>query len=95
MVGAHKIRVKGVQVQLVLTDELRARLLELLHGTTDIVVLDEVMLRSIRVYKWRASGSKFEEAKFDHIKLDKVRLDSVPPYHLPMRMTGGRGIELK
>jgi hypothetical protein len=86
MVGAHKIRVKGVQVQLVLTDELRAKLLEMLYGTTDIIVLDEVMLRSIRIHKFRSSGAKFEEAKYDHIKIDQVRVDSVPPYHIPLRM---------
>ncbi|UOF88599.1 hypothetical protein LSG31_11585 [Fodinisporobacter ferrooxydans] len=85
MVHAHKIRMKGAHVQIVLTDEIRARLLELLHGTTDCIVLDEVMIRSIRIHKVYSSGVKYAEAKYDHIKVDSIRVDHVPPYHIPLR----------
>ena len=79
----HKIRVKGVQLQLVLNEETRMRLLQLLQGHTDRIILEEVMMKCIRFHKIRTAGMKLEEGKWDHIKVDQLRLDLIPPYHLP------------
>jgi hypothetical protein len=75
---SDKTKIKKMKLALVLDEEARAQLRELLAGHTDCVYLDEVDFKHLRIEKVKNDGLKIEDIKLKRGEIECLKLEIEP-----------------
>jgi len=70
----HTTRIGHMRVELVLTDDLRQRLMELATGNATTVVIPQAMMRQVRLHHCHTPASRIREVQYRHVIVERLEL---------------------
>ena len=70
----HKSRIGHLRVELVMTDVMRKKLLELASGSAATVLVPEAMLQNVRVYHLQSAASRIRELHYRQVHVHRLEL---------------------
>jgi len=81
----HTTRIGHMRVELVLTDEMRQRLMELATGHATTVVIPQAMMRHVRMHHCHTPASRMREVQYRHVTVERLELSGAEG-HMGMGM---------
>ncbi len=72
----HKTRIGHVRVEIVLTDEMRQKLMELATGNAAVVEIPQTLLQQVKIHHYESNASRLREAHFRQVAVDRLELVS-------------------
>ncbi|MHB1630163.1 MAG: hypothetical protein ACYCVB_17635 [Bacilli bacterium] len=70
----HKSRIGHLRVELVMTDEMRQKLMELATGSAAAVLIPETVLQHVRVYHLQSDATRIRELHYRQVHVQRLEL---------------------